>query len=215
MIAALQPFGDVLQVGFGQKKAAFQIGACHPKTHTIIEGDPFLLQKAQEWIKEHPHVRLIADVWQQALFSLAVFDTIYCELREIGGLWPEFTRMRYCDRDLETFCDGVVKTAPEQLFRFLHELAHNGQITPEQLKSTLRKYQLSGTPPKVKKSCRQMVVCLKLCLETHMRPGSRFAAPLDDFSIALEDPLFLAINADPYVEIRECEGGIVVEKYGS
>lgn len=213
MIELLRPSGDFLQIGFGKKNIASKCIAFHPKRYTLIESDPFELEKAKEWMKHHPHVTLLAELWQNALPSLGLFDTIYCELTEMGGLWPDLARFRYTDHDLEILSDSAAKTSSPQLFRFLHELSHNGQITEEQRDKMIGKYKLEGEVPKIKKSCRQMVACLKLCLDAHMRKGSRFAAPLD-LSIAYDDPLFVQIATDPFVEIRDAGDGIVVEKFG-
>ena len=60
-----------------------------------------------------------------------------------------------------------------------------------------------------------MIACLKICLDSHMRKGSLFAAPLDDLAIAYDDPVFVQIATDPFVEIREIKDGILVEKFGS
>jgi hypothetical protein len=214
MIDILRPSGNFLQIGFGKKNVASRCFAFHPQSYTLIEADPLKLEEVKNWMKKHPGVTLITDIWQTALLPLGIFDSIYCELTDITGLWPELTRIRYTDHDLESFCETAVKTAPEQLFRFLHELAHNGQITPEQLEKMVRRHKLTGSVPKMKKSCAQMIACLKMCLDRHMRKGSLFAAPLDDLATAYEDPAFAQIAVDPFVEIRDVGEGIVVEKFG-
>lgn len=214
MMGLFRPNGDFLQVGFGKKEIASRWITYHPKSYTLIEGDLFVLEKVDSWVKKHPQVVLFKDIWQKALPTLSVFDTIYCELNDASGLWPELTHIRYSDRDLEIFCKAVSKTNPEQLFRFLHELTHNGQITKEQLNSMIHHYKLEGSVPRIKKSYAQMIACLKMCLESHMRVGSLFAAPLDDLSAAYENPLFAQIALDPFVEIRDVGEGVVVEKFG-
>lgn len=76
-IDALQPFGDVLEVGFGCGYSATQIQKYAPKSHTIIEYHPAVAQKACEWAKQFPNVRIVEDAWQNALEKLGVFDTIF------------------------------------------------------------------------------------------------------------------------------------------
>src|SRR3989442_58985 len=63
-IDALQPAGDVLEVGFGCGYSATHIQTYHPKSHTIIEYHPTVAQKAREWSKAYSHVTIIEDTWQ-------------------------------------------------------------------------------------------------------------------------------------------------------
>lgn len=213
MIQAVRPFGDCLQIGMSRELAS-SIHTHHPKTHTLIESDPLVLEKNRDWLKKHPSIQVIENSWRDALHPLGIFDVIYCELKEVGALWPQFARMRYSDADLDAFCKETSKTFPDQLFRFLHELAHNGQITKEQMEKALHDYKLKGTPPKLKKNYAQTIECLKICLDSHMRKGSLFVAFIDDLSVAYENPLFDQIAMDPYVEIRDYEELIVAEKFG-
>jgi hypothetical protein len=216
MIEELRPFGDVLQIGIGHKKAAAAIAAYHPKSHVIIESDPVLIRAvdktAHALFESGGAFDILLEPWQKVLPTLGVFDIIYCEILELGGLFSELPRIRYSDRDLDGFCEGTAKSAPEQLFRFLHELLHNGQISEEQLSHMVKKYKLHGPVPQLKQSCKQMVACLKECLSSHMRQGSFFGAVLNDLVTAFEDPEFVALVSDPYVELRECKGGLIVEK---
>lgn len=52
-IDALKPIGDVLEVGFGLGYSSTRIQKYHPKSHTIIECDPTVVQKAKEWAKNY------------------------------------------------------------------------------------------------------------------------------------------------------------------
>lgn len=76
-IDALQPTGDVLEVGFGCGYASSKIQSYKPKSHTIIEYHPVVAKKAREWAKGRPHVVIIENTWQKALSSLGVFDAIF------------------------------------------------------------------------------------------------------------------------------------------
>lgn len=109
-IAALQPKGDVLEIGFGLGYSATAIQSYHPASHTIIECDPTVVQKAKEWAKNYPHVRIVQDMWQNVLPTLGVFDAIffddYCPLSEkevqqleqaskkVGGSLQEIRNLR-------------------------------------------------------------------------------------------------------------------------
>lgn len=76
-IDALEPFGDVLEIGFGCGYSATHIQKYKPRTHTIIEYHPVVCKKAREWAKNHPGVKIVEDTWQNALSSLGVFDCIF------------------------------------------------------------------------------------------------------------------------------------------
>jgi hypothetical protein len=76
-IEALDPKGDVLEVGFGCGYAATFIQEYHPRSHTIIEYHPTVAKKAREWAQNYPNVIIIENTWQNALGQLGVFDTIF------------------------------------------------------------------------------------------------------------------------------------------
>lgn len=76
-IEALQPFGDVLEVGFGCGYSATFIQEYKPRSHTIIEYHPVVAAKAREWAKQYKNVIIVEDTWQNAIHKLGVFDTIF------------------------------------------------------------------------------------------------------------------------------------------
>ena len=45
----LQPTGPVLEIGFGCGYSATQIMTYKPKSYTVIECDPVVIEKAKEW----------------------------------------------------------------------------------------------------------------------------------------------------------------------
>ncbi|HKZ00293.1 MAG TPA: class I SAM-dependent methyltransferase [Rhabdochlamydiaceae bacterium] len=76
-IDALQPFGDVLEIGYGCGYSAARIQSYHPKSHTIIECDPEVARRARQFAGEHHNVVIIEDTWQKALDSLGIFDIVF------------------------------------------------------------------------------------------------------------------------------------------
>lgn len=76
-IDALKPSGDVLEVGFGLGYAANRIQHYHPKSHTIIESDPVILEMAKNWAKEHKNVKIIKGSWQEIMPQLGNFDALF------------------------------------------------------------------------------------------------------------------------------------------
>jgi hypothetical protein len=78
-IDALKPFGDVLEIGFGCGYSATRIQTYHPKSHTIIECDPVVVELARQFSQKYPHINIIENTWQDALESLGVFDAIFLD----------------------------------------------------------------------------------------------------------------------------------------
>lgn len=76
-IETLHPKGDVLEIGFGLGYSATAIQKFKPKSHTIIECDPVVIEKAQEWAKKHPNVKIVQGMWQDVLQQLGKFDSIF------------------------------------------------------------------------------------------------------------------------------------------
>ena len=76
-IDALEPSGNVLEIGFGCGYSSTHIQSYLPKSHTIIEYHPTVFEKAKEWSQGYENIILIQDTWQNALASLGVFDAIF------------------------------------------------------------------------------------------------------------------------------------------
>ena len=75
----LKPKGRVLEVGFGCGYSASQIMKYKPKSYTIIECDPIVIEKANIWRENYPDVKIhiVKGVWQEKLHILGSFDEIY------------------------------------------------------------------------------------------------------------------------------------------
>ena len=75
----LQPFGDVLEIGFGCGYSATQIMKFPIKSYTIVECDPIVINKIVEWSKNYPNIpiNIIKGQWQAKINSLGIFDSIY------------------------------------------------------------------------------------------------------------------------------------------
>ncbi len=162
-IDALKPFGAVLEIGFGLGYSATRIQAYHPQSHTIVEYDPEVAERARQWAKAYPNVTIVEDTWQQALGTLGVFDAIFFDdyplyseaemlemeeevktsqpllaqgknlLAEVHAAYPTLHTLRYTDADLTELLREVPLTETLQLARFLKELKESGQITEAQL----------------------------------------------------------------------------------
>ncbi len=142
-IDALQPTGDVLEVGFGCGYSATHIQTYRPRSHTIIEYHPLVAERANAWASAHPGVTIIEATWQKILPSLGKFDTIFfddypleppgtienyaADTKEAGMLVKagrallssvkkkiaHLHTMKYQDTDLDFFLKRVEKKGPE------------------------------------------------------------------------------------------------------
>lgn len=78
-IDTLDPKGDVLEIGFGLGYAATRIQKHKPKSHTIIESNPEIAEKAKQWAEKQKgaKIQIIEDTWQNSLSKLSAFDAIF------------------------------------------------------------------------------------------------------------------------------------------
>lgn len=197
LIEALKPFGDVLEVGFG--KATKEIQTYHPRTHTIIASD----EEASDWAQSRS-AKIIDEIWQTALPSLGVFDTIFFGL--VDPILPMM--IQYTDAILIEFCEKVKDKLA--LSKFLAGLEQNGQITKEQKGEMTQRYSLPDEKPPVIKQAGQILPFLKMCIEDHMKKGSRFSCYLKN---ELDDPQFFdEIVVNPILNVYENGRIIVIEK---
>ena len=78
-IDILNPKGDVLEIGFGLGYSADRIQSYKPKSHTIIECDPIVLQKLEQWAKNKKNVTIVRGKWQEKIHNLGIFDEIFMD----------------------------------------------------------------------------------------------------------------------------------------
>jgi len=78
-IDILNPRGDVLEIGFGFGYSATQIMKYKPKSYTIIECDPHIIQNINQWREKYPQIpiHIVKGKWQDTLSTLGIFDEIY------------------------------------------------------------------------------------------------------------------------------------------
>jgi len=75
----LQPKGDVLEIGFGMGYSATQIQKHNPRSYTIIECDPIVIEKCKEWAKQYNNVNIIEAKWQEVITTnrLDKYDEVF------------------------------------------------------------------------------------------------------------------------------------------
>lgn len=78
-IDKLQPKGDVLEIGFGFGYSATQIQKYNPKSYTIIECDPVVIKRCEEWAKNYDNVTIIHAKWQEVVCTdkLHKYDEVF------------------------------------------------------------------------------------------------------------------------------------------
>lgn len=141
-IDALQPSGDVLEVGFGCGYSATFIQDYKPRSHTIIEYHPVVVERAKKWAKNYKNITIIHDTWQEAIHKLGIFDTIFFDdyplqsgadstyleqvgheaseilqqgknvLKQVEETLPFLKEMHYEDEDIEYFFQHLMDAEP-------------------------------------------------------------------------------------------------------
>ena len=69
--------GDILEFGFGMGISATYIQSYKPKSHTIIEIHPQIIEKAKLWALDKPNVKIIEGDWVECLNQLTKYDGIF------------------------------------------------------------------------------------------------------------------------------------------
>ena len=69
--------GDVLEIGFGMGISAKHIQELKPKSHTIMEVHPQILEKLYEWAEGRDNVIIIEGDWIKNLNKLGLYDGIF------------------------------------------------------------------------------------------------------------------------------------------
>lgn len=83
-IEKLNPFGDVLEVGFGMGYSANEIQKYNITSHTIIECDPVVFEKALKWSKTQKNkTKIIFGKWEDVYKNLAKFDCFFYDTYDI------------------------------------------------------------------------------------------------------------------------------------
>ena len=86
-IQKLQPFGDVLEIGFGLGYSATEIQKFSINSYTVIECDEETYKRALEWKKQYNHpINVIFDKWENIYKILPKFDCIFFDDYDIESI---------------------------------------------------------------------------------------------------------------------------------
>ncbi len=71
--------GDILEIGFGRGVASDFIQAHGVRSHTIIECNPTIIERAEQWRGRHSDrdIRVVPGLWQDTIGGLGQFDGIF------------------------------------------------------------------------------------------------------------------------------------------
>lgn len=233
IIDALQPKGDVLQVGFDHSYAADRIQTFKPKSHTIMENDPQLVNEAKAWSKKYSNVSIIEGSWQTRLASLGVFDTIYLndypidsEIGILNRINPEEIKktssqakellsklenqlsqmtMHYSDQEIEDFFEKKGQFNLGEMPSFFSKLKEYGYITEKQYHNALKKFHINKAKEEENiKESDSTFTFLDASLKNHMRQGSRFSCFSNDIVSKYEDSQFFEnVITNPFIDYHE------------
>lgn len=231
IVLMLHPVGDVLEIRYASGLAAKLIQEQHPKSHTIIEPEQALAKKAMTVPKSTviqnswKQALLQLGTFDAILLGRDFGNVQNAGLKEHHGLatmalgkekdlhemiemqLPELAQIKYSDKDLETFCHQLEQEHRKDLPRFLHQLKQRGQITEAQYEKMhaehkLPKEQAQPAPVRIERSSDMIFEVLSICLDKHMRKGSRFVCFLDESNY--ENPSFFdRVITNPYVNYQE------------
>ena len=143
----------------------------HPKTHTIIESNPQIIDEAKKWADQKQNISILEGRWETILSNLGTFDAIYFndyppeqDIAIMNFLFPEDTlntsteakkllgfleeqmsqlTMKFSDQDIEDFYEKVGKCNLKEMPNFFQKLRDNGNISDTQYEDSVKKYRLS------------------------------------------------------------------------
>lgn len=220
LVDKLQPFGDVLQIGFDLGFAAERIQSFRPKNHTIIEADAKIAEEAKKWASKHSNVTIIQNDWKKALSKLGTFDAIFFddyalddEMELMKRVSPDVlsqtssqvkdllktleeqlskTKANFSDQEIAEFLKKVDKKYLQKLPRFFKKLKEKKHITEEQYKNTVKKYHLAEEQTELQPKGFAQSTVLEFLEKglKHLRKGGRFSCVFSDLTSKYEDSAF-------------------------
>jgi hypothetical protein len=86
---------DVLEIGFGCAYSADRIQLAQPRSHTIIECSPPVLERLRSWALKHKNVKIVEGTWQEKLPTVGIFDCVF---------FDDFGEPGVADREMQDNC---------------------------------------------------------------------------------------------------------------
>ena len=76
-VVCKKPNSDVLEIGFGMGIFADFVQKLRPKSHTIVECHPQVLERMEEWVKGKDNVRIIEGEWYEVKDQFETYDGVF------------------------------------------------------------------------------------------------------------------------------------------
>jgi len=110
--------GDVLEIGFGMGLSCAAVQALAPRSHTIVEAHPEIIERARAWAEGRPGVRIVGGRWQDVLGELDTYDGISFDV--FGGIDQRVEFFSHLDdllrpRGVATLWLGDDRALPQRL----------------------------------------------------------------------------------------------------
>lgn len=94
LVDNLQPFGHVLEIGYGMGFSANAIQNYNIESHTIVELNKDIYDSAKIWAEKQSHkTEVINNSWQKALPTLGKYDCIFFD-DSPNELYQDFLELR-------------------------------------------------------------------------------------------------------------------------
>lgn len=90
--------GDILEIGFGMGIAADYIQAQNPKSHTIVESHPQILEKLKQWAADKTNVNIVEGKWYDLKEQLDSYDGVFYDafgdvnFKKVKDVLPDITK---------------------------------------------------------------------------------------------------------------------------
>ena len=99
--------GDILEFGFGMGISANFIQEHNPKSHTIIEIHPQVIEKAKEWAADKPNVTIVEGNWIDVLPTLTE-GTVKTTAKKFDGVFYDIISTPYLSDQHSKFPDLII-----------------------------------------------------------------------------------------------------------
>ena len=110
--------GDILEFGFGMGISATYIQSYNPKSHTIIEIHPQIIEKAKLWALDKSNIKIIEGDWFKCLDQLGKYDGVFFDTYgdEKFGMFGKIAKTLTKPGAHVTWWNSISK--PENIYRF-------------------------------------------------------------------------------------------------
>jgi hypothetical protein len=118
-IRRLNPFGDVLEIGFGLGYSAEEIQKFDINSYTLVESDLKTYEKALRWKKQYNHkIDIVFGRWENVYPKLKKFDCVFFDDYDIESVNKSKEDPNFLDRNIFFFTTITEKLKSKSKFSF-------------------------------------------------------------------------------------------------